>query len=239
MVKFSNKFRSDQAEIMDDVQFGGPEMRRLLDDLKKINKWLGGNNITINGIQKLLGQYPKDKPLVILDIGCGDGALLRKCADFAKKNQIELRGIGLDFNTNILKVAKEQSRDYPNIKFLNVDVFSDNYIIPECDIALYTLFLHHFDDEEVVDLVNMVLKKTRLGCVINDLHRSRIAFILFKFISFFFIKSDTAKHDGLVSIAKGFKKKELIDISRAIPYQKSVILWRWAFRYQWILKKTV
>jgi len=54
-----------------------------------------------------------------------------------------------------------------------------------------------------------------------------------------FLKTDTAKHDGLVSIARGFKKDELEHISKKIPNQKSEIHWKWAFRYQWILKKTI
>ncbi|MGB3342375.1 MAG: methyltransferase domain-containing protein [Aequorivita sp.] len=238
MIKFSDKYRSDQVEIMDDVEFRGREMERLLKDLKRINKWLGGNQITIDGIRKLLVQHPKNETVVILDIGCGDGELLRECAKYAKKNNIKLKGIGLDFNNNILDFAAEQSKAHPNIEFKKINVFSKENPIPNCDIALSTLFLHHFEDVEIIDLINKVMKKTRLGWVINDLHRSRIAFNLFKFISFFFIKSNTAKHDGLVSIAKGFKKRELIDISRAIPNQRSIIRWRWAFRYQWILKRT-
>src|SRR5690554_4781985 len=238
MIKFSNKHRSDQVEIMDDVEFQGLEMEKLLKDLNRINKWLGGNQITIDGIQKLLAQHPKNETVVILDIGCGDGELLRKCASYAEKNNIKLKGIGLDFNANIFEFAIKQSQAYPNIEFKKIDVFTEENLVPNCDIALCTLFLHHFDDEEVIDLIKKLMEKTRLGWVINDLHRSSIAFNLFKFISFFFIKSDTAKYDGLVSIAKGFKKRELINISRAIPNQRSEIRWRWAFRYQWILKRT-
>ncbi len=57
-----------------------------------------------------------------MDIGCGDGELLRKCSDFGNKNNMKLKCIGLDFNENILKIAKEQSNNYPNINFEKVDV---------------------------------------------------------------------------------------------------------------------
>jgi hypothetical protein len=145
----------------------------------------------------------------------------------------------LDFNKNILEYAENQSKDFPNIKFQKVDVFLEEELIPNCDIAVCTLFLHHFSDESIAELLKILLKKSNNGLVINDLQRSRIAFNLFKIVSNLFLKTDTSKHDGLVSIARGFKKRELEHISKKIPNQKSEIHWRWAFRYQWILKKTI
>ncbi|MBK5212517.1 MAG: methyltransferase domain-containing protein [Flavobacteriaceae bacterium] len=237
MILFNEKYRSDQLEIMDDLDFQGEEMKNLLKDLKVVNKWLGGNNITIDGLKKLLKNHQKNKSITLLDIGCGDGELLRKCSDFGIKNNFKFKCIGLDFNENILKVAKTKSRDYPNITFKKVDVFLNEELIPNCDIALCTLFLHHYSDEKIEDLLNTLIKRTRIGVIINDLQRNRQAFNLFKIVSRLFLKTETAKHDGLVSIARGFKKSELKSISNKIPNQKSYIHWRWAYRFQWILKK--
>lgn len=239
MITFSNKYRSQQLEIMDDLDFQGEEMKNLLGDLKYVNKWLGGNKVTLDGIEKLLRGNSKKEPITILDIGCGDGQLLRNCAKYAENNNLKLKCIGLDFNKNILEYAENQSKDFPNIKFQKVDVFLEEELIPNCDIAVCTLFLHHFSDESIAELLKILLKKSNNGLVINDLQRSRIAFNLFKIVSNLFLKTDTAKHDGLVSIARGFKKDELEHISKKIPNQKSEIHWRWAFRYQWILKKTI
>jgi ubiquinone/menaquinone biosynthesis C-methylase UbiE len=224
---------------MDDLDFQGPEMKNLLRDLKTVNKWLGGNNITLDGISKLLKNHSNKKPIKILDVGCGDGELLRKCSDFAEKNNLEFECLGLDFNKNILDYAKKQSKSYQNISFLKVDVFLNAELIPNCDIALCTLFLHHFNNEKIGILLKGLLKKSSKGLVINDLHRNRQAFCFFKLFHKFFLKTKTAKHDGLVSIARGFKKEELEAISRKIPNQQSAIAWRWAYRYQWILKKNL
>jgi 2-polyprenyl-3-methyl-5-hydroxy-6-metoxy-1,4-benzoquinol methylase len=224
---------------MDDLDFQGEEMKNLLGDLKTVNKWLGGNTITLNGIEKLLRDCSKNEPFTILDIGCGDGELLRKCAEYAKKNSLKFECIGIDFNENIIKYAENQSENFPNIKFQKVDVFLEEELIPNCDIAVCTLFLHHFSNERIEQLLNILLKKTNNGLVVNDLQRSGIAFNLFKVLSKLFLKTKTAKYDGLVSIARGFKKSELELISKKIPNKQSEIHWRWAFRYQWILKKTI
>jgi len=239
MITFSDKYRSEQEEIMDDLDFQGEEMKNLLKDLKIVNKWLGGNNITIDGLQKLLKNHPKNKSITLLDIGCGDGELLRKCSDFGEKNNFNFKCIGLDFNENILKVAKKQSNNYPNISFEKVDVFLNEELIPNCDIALCTLFLHHFKNEKIKSLLNVLLEKSYIGLIINDLQRSKEAFYLFKIVCKLFLSTETARHDGLVSIARGFKKSELEIFSKEIPNQKSDIHWCWAFRYQWILKKNL
>ncbi len=239
MITFSNKHRSQQAEIMDDLDFQSPEMKDLLNDLKLVNTWLDGNNITLKGIQKLLQNRSQTDKITVVDFGCGDGELLRKCADFGKKNNFNFEFIGIDFNENILQFAKMKSSGYTNIKFQKLDVFSEENLIPNCDIALCTLFLHHFPTEKIERLLKTMIHKTSIGLVINDLQRSKLAFELFKVASAFFLKSKIARHDGLVSVARGFKKVELQSIADKFPNQKSEIHWRWAYRYQWILKKTV
>ncbi|SRX56186.1 methyltransferase domain-containing protein [Aequorivita sp. CIP111184] len=239
MITFNNKQRSHQIEIMDDLDFQGEEMKNVLNDLKNVNRWLGGNNITIDGIEKLLNGYSKNSLITILDLGCGDGELLRKCADYGKNNNYNFECIGIDFNENILEFAKKKSFNYPNIKFKKIDVFLEEELLPNCDIAICTLFLHHFSSEKIETLLKIILEKSKKGLIINDLQRSLTAFKLFKFVSQMFLKTKTAQHDGLVSIARGFKKDELENISKKIPNQKSKIQWRWAFRYQWILKKNI
>ena len=238
MISFSNKHRSTQLEIMDDLDFQGDEMKNVLIDLKTVNKWLGGNNITINGIKNLLRSHSKNKTFVIVDIGCGDGELIRKCADFGLEENFNFEFIGVDFNENILTTARERSTGYKNIKFTKVDVLDEEQLIPSCDIVLCTLFLHHFNNENIENLLNRFLINSRIGAVINDLQRSKQAFYLFKLVSEIFLKTNTAKHDGLVSVARGFRKDELIAISEKITNQQSTIRWRWAYRYQWIIKKT-
>ena len=59
MIRYSSKYRSNETEIMDDFDLQGVEMKALLTDLKRVNKWLGGNSITLHGIGQLLIDHPK------------------------------------------------------------------------------------------------------------------------------------------------------------------------------------
>jgi hypothetical protein len=46
-----------------------------------------------------------------------------------------------------------------------------------------------------------------------------------------------SREDGLVSILRGFKKDELIRFSEKLNLTNYKIQWKWAFRYQWIIRK--
>ncbi len=237
MITYSKHYRSSQEEIMDNFSLQGDELSLLLSDLRRVNSLLGGTTITLNGIKKLLKGWDKKKPVSILDLGCGDGEILRKCATLANKEGFEFNLIGIDANKHIIEVAKKKSKNIPDITYTPLNIFEAIELDLEtldCDIVLCTLFLHHFNDETIVSFLKKISDKSRVGIIINDLHRSRLAFRLFKVFSYFFIKTSIAKHDGLVSVARAFKKKELQKFASNLKYV-STIKWRWAFRYQWII----
>jgi len=230
----NTKQRSDTIEIMDDLSMGGDVLLKTLDQLATINKWLGGNAITLNGIKLLLKQYPVDKPVTIVDLGCGGGDMLRKVADYGKKRGYTFKLIGVDANLHTIAYAEKLSLEYPEISYLHQDVFSEEFREMSYDIVLATLFIHHFKGDQLTDLLRMLQQNARLGIVVNDLHRHAMAYYLFKLLSIT-ISNEMVKQDGLTSILRGFKKEELVEISKELNV-KSQINWKWAFRYQWIIQ---
>jgi hypothetical protein len=237
MIGFSTKYRSRESEIMDDFNLQGQEMKTLLTDLKNVNKWLGGNAITINGITQLLQKKDRRGPVTIVDIGCGDGEMLREIARFGIKKGLDLNLIGVDANEFIISEAKVRSKEFLNLSFRQVNVFSEELDKIEFDIALCTLFLHHFSNSEIVHILNRLHGKAKVGIVVNDLERSFVAFWLFRIAGAVFLKTKIARHDGLVSVARGFRRGELLSFSEKIKNCESRIRWKWAFRFQWILTK--
>ena len=231
----STKYRSEEEEIMDDLDYNGSILHDTLDKLAKINQWLGGNNITISGLKKLLKDHSKSEPLTIIDLGCGGGDILREVSQFGKRKGYLFKLIGIDANQHTVNYAKSLSREYDNIEFKAMDVFSEDFIKLEYDIVLTTLFLHHFKESELIIFLKPVLEKAKLGIVVNDLHRHKLAYYLFKLLCMT-IKNKTIIEDGLISVLRGFKRQELKYISQKLKanYQ---IHWKWAFRFQWILKQ--
>ncbi|RZK55789.1 MAG: methyltransferase, partial [Pedobacter sp.] len=66
--------------------------------------------------------------------------------------------------------------------------------------------------------------------------RNKMAYYLFKALCFVFGLNDMSREDGLVSILRGFKKADLLAYSKALKLKYFSIKWKWAFRYQWIIK---
>lgn len=228
------KHRTIQDEIMDDFDLEGEDLRDALDQIAKINRLLGGNQVTIDGVRSLISHVDRSKELVIVDLGCGNGDMLRKVADFALKNNFSCKLIGIDANAFTIAYAQSLSEEYPSISYEVMDIFSEEFTALQYDIALCTLTLHHFTDEDILILLEKVSRNAQLGVVINDLHRSKLAYRLFQMICIVFRLNDMSREDGLVSILRGFKRSELEYFGQKLN-TKNNIRWKWAFRFQWII----
>jgi 2-polyprenyl-3-methyl-5-hydroxy-6-metoxy-1,4-benzoquinol methylase len=233
----NTKYRTDKPELMDDFSLEGEVLRDALDKIAKINTFLGGNKLTLFGVKKLIENHPKEAEILIVDVGCGNGDMLRYLADYGLKNNLIFKLIGLDANDFTINHARNLSVNYPNISYRCENIFDVKFKMIPSDIVLCTLTLHHFKDDEIMKIMAVFYANANLGIVINDLHRSRLAYRLFQLVCFVFKLNTMSREDGLVSILRGFKKKELIDFSKRLGFKKYIIEWKWAFRYQWIISK--
>jgi 2-polyprenyl-3-methyl-5-hydroxy-6-metoxy-1,4-benzoquinol methylase len=230
------KYRTQLTEIMDDFTLEGEILREALDKIAQINQLLGGNHLTLQGVKSILNEQDKAKEITIIDVGCGNGDMLRTLAEFGKKEGIKLSLIGIDANNFTINHAQNLSIHYPNISYRCEDVFESSFKELHYDIVLCTLTLHHFGDNEIVKLLQVFQQNAALGIIINDLQRSALSYRLFEALCFVFRLNAMSKEDGLVSILRGFKKKELLAFSKQLQFKNYSIQWRWAFRYQWIIK---
>jgi len=233
----NTKYRTDEPETMDDFAMEGEILRDALDKIAKINQLLGGNQLTLRGVQELIRNISKTTTITIADVGCGNGDMLRNLADYGLKNNLEFKLIGIDANNFTVNHAQQLSRNYPNISYRCDDIFDKNFAKLKYDIVLCTLTLHHFKDNEIIQLLNVFNVNSNIGIVINDLQRSAIAYRLFQALCLVFRLNDMSREDGLISILRGFKKVELIDFSEKLKFSNYKIQWKWAFRYQWIISK--
>ena len=233
----NTQYRTDEPETMDDCAMEGEILRDALDKIAKINQLLGGNQLTLRGVQKLIGNIFKTTTFTIVDVGCGNGDMLRTLADYGLKNNLNFQLIGIDANNFTVNHAQQLSRNYPNIRYQCEDIFDKSFEELKYDIVLCTLTLHHFKDDEIIHLLNVFNANSNIGIVINDLHRSAIAYRLFQALCLVFRLNKMSREDGLISILRGFKKVELVHFSEKLNFSNYKIQWKWAFRYQWIISK--
>ena len=232
----NTKHRTNAIEIMDDFTLEGEILREALDKIAKINQLLGGNNLTLQGVLHLLSKESTKNEVIIVDVGCGNGDMLRSLAVYANKNDLNFKLIGIDANQFTIEHAESLSKHYRNISYRCEDIFDDNFKSLKYDILLCTLTMHHFKDDEIAQLLSIFKSNATIGIVINDLQRSTIAYRLFQALCYIFRLNKMSKDDGLVSILRGFKKEELEAFSNKLSFQQYTIEWKWAFRYQWIIE---
>jgi 2-polyprenyl-3-methyl-5-hydroxy-6-metoxy-1,4-benzoquinol methylase len=235
MLFVDTRHRSQEDEIMDDFDMTGEMLRDSLDQIARINRWLGGNPITVNGVKQLVSNLPKSQPIHLVDLGCGNGDLLRILARWGRRQGRTFRLTGIDGNAYTIDYARKLSKDYPEIEYRTEMLPSSWLETADYDIVLCTLFLHHFPTEQLLQLLKVVQQQAKLGIVVNDLQRSALAYRLFQLITLP-VANPMVIRDGLVSILRGFKRKEMEAWAQELAPSDSLIRWRWAFRYQWIIK---
>ena len=231
-------YRTDEPEIMDDFTLEGKELQEALDKIAKINQLLGGNKLTLQGLKILIKNLDKRKEYTIVDIGCGNGNMLRYIANFGLENKYNFNLIGIDANAFTINHAINLSQNYRNISYKCEDIFNKQFDELKYDIVLCTLTLHHFKENEILELISVFYKNSTIGIIINDLHRSKLAYRLFQVVCLVFNLNKMSREDGLISILRGFKKEEFVTFAKKLGFENYILQWKWAFRYQWIIKST-
>jgi len=229
--------RSCAIEIMDDLTSSGEIIDQTLHELDVINHLLGGNQVTLRGLHSLL----KSKPwggLHVVDLGCGSGEMLKLVAQKFRTTNPQSTFTGIDANTNIMRYAQNHVAEFPEISIIAEDILGDRFKELKFDIVLATLFLHHFTSAQLVDIFRGLKQQTKVGMVINDLHRHWLAYYSIKFLTKLFSRSAMVKSDGPLSVLRGFRKQELIEILQKAGIENYTLKWKWAFRWQLIIPLT-
>jgi len=232
-VNFSN--RSSSIEIMDDLECQGEVVLQTLRELDFINHWLGGNSVTIQGLTKNWESISKENEIVIADLGCGSGEMLRLISNLATKENRKVKLIGFDANPHIVEYAKDHSREFQNISFEALNVFSADFKNRKFDVVLATLFMHHFSKEELIMLFSSLKSQTNLMIIVNDIHRHALAYYSIKWLTRLLSHSSMVKFDAPISVLRAFKKTEFTEVLSKAGINQYHLTWKWAFRWQLII----
>ncbi|MEZ4774729.1 MAG: methyltransferase domain-containing protein [Bacteroidia bacterium] len=225
--------RTQLPETMDDPSLSGDVLRSELDNLEKINQLLGGRKIVVDAIERVLDKKPMGKqPLSIADLGCGGGDILRVIATWAMKKGVPVQLYGLDFNETCIEYARAKSLKFPEIQYEKADVFSGEIPENSYDLVICSLFLHHFPDEQLPEIFHQLSRISRKAVIVNDLQRHWLPFLLFRMVTGLFRSPTVVRHDGLISIMRGFTRKELAERMSILNPVEWHIRWKWAFRFQ-------
>ena len=226
--------RADDPEIMDDLTCAGEVVNQTLRELDIINRWLGGNQVTLKAVWHLIGtrDAARVSPLTIADLGCGSGEILKRIAEFGRRNKIPMKLFGIDANPNIVEFARRNCSGYPEITFEAVDVLSPDFSQRTYDIIMGTLFFHHFDDPTLARLLARLKHQVKMGLIINDIHRHWLAYHSIRLLTRVFSSSTMVKFDAPLSVRRAFVRADWVRVLAKSEIATYAIQWKWAFRWK-------
>lgn len=227
--------RANSEELMDDLTCSGAVVDQTLRELDVINKLLGGNSVTVTGLNRLLKPIKPGTAISLADLGCGSGEMLIRINRWLSGKKIACTLTGVDANPFVISYAKKHCSARKNIDFNVSDILSDQFRSTSYDIVTATLFLHHFTNEQLIEIFSNLKRQARIGIVVNDLHRHWFAYHSIRLLTRWFSRSVMVQHDAPLSVHRGFKKNELRDVLAKAGLDHYSIRWRWAFRWELVI----
>lgn len=230
--------RSDKKEWMDDFSVAEKQLHRALKDLRMVNRWLGGYSSVLSAVRPQLVQHTH-RPLRVLDVGTGIADIPEYLVKWADKKGQALEVVAVDANKATLQYARRslnqrlRPHQAEQIHLQVADALALPFEENTFDICLASLFMHHLADHQAIQLLQTMDRVARYGLVVSDLHRSRIAYYGLKSMLGILPASAMVRHDGPLSVLRGFRYKELKSLADRADLQPYTIRWHWAFR--WIL----
>jgi 2-polyprenyl-3-methyl-5-hydroxy-6-metoxy-1,4-benzoquinol methylase len=199
------------------------DLNRLLRTVRQF-QWI---NALFSASRRLLREHffpvmerdPK-RVYTLLDVGAGGCDIALWAAREARRRGLKLTITALDNDPRILPIAHRTVRDCPEIRILEGNALDFGGLGP-FDFIFSNHFLHHLDWDEIGIFLRQVLSRTRLGFVMNDLMRSRFAYLGCTVLLWPWARRSFAYHDGRLSIRRGFLPGELRDFAtRNFPNER-------------------
>jgi len=202
------RFDPQVPEIMDRRGNDAALLRADLGVLDYINRFLGGHRIPLDYLDELLETAPIH-PVRILDLATGGADVPRAIARWARRRHLAVEITAVDGNPEIVTIAREQCAAWPEIRIEQHDLLALPYAPTSFDVVLCSLALHHFAEAKVVAILRRIHDIARVGYVINDLRRNRVAIGVSKLMARTIIRNPIARFDAPASCERAFSIPEL------------------------------
>jgi len=227
-MNFSKRIYDKELLDRDDIPF--TDILQNMKELNTINHWLGGHDITVRGLKKILElTNHHSSTLQIAEIGSGGGDNLRVLQSYCTKHAITATFTGIDINAHCIASAKLKD-PASLIHYIHSD-YRDVVFDDKPDVIFSSLFCHHFNESELVSIFQWMYANSKIGFFINDLHRHPLAYYSIYGLTKLFSKSYLVKNDAPLSVRRGFSKKELADMLELSGVSNYEVSWQWAFRF--------
>lgn len=221
--------RALEDEQMDAPDIDPATYAAVLRDLAKVNRWTFTAWPTLAFLDRAIGSR---KAFSLLDVGFGQGDMLRAIARWASKRGIEARLVGVDLNPLSAQVASAAGPADPAIEYRTGDYVDQ----PEAfDFIISSQVAHHMTDAQLDQFLRHMDANARAGWLVSDLHRHRFAHGGYPLLARLLGVHRIVREDGTLSIARSYRPREwpailaragidsaTVTIARRFPFRLTV-----------------
>jgi 2-polyprenyl-3-methyl-5-hydroxy-6-metoxy-1,4-benzoquinol methylase len=199
--------RSYESEYMD-----GPVSDRavLVDDLRNLramNRFLGGSRGLLYGLKRLLHEENLTS-FSLLDVGTGSADIPTAIARWSRHRCVTPRIVALDAHAITVKIAAQQTNDFPEIAVVQSDGATLPFRASSFDVVTASQFLHHFTEAKIVTLLQRWATLARKAIVISDLIRHPAAYYGIYAVTRLCTRNRMTIHDAALSVKRALTLQE-------------------------------
>jgi hypothetical protein len=194
-------------ELLDDPGADPAAVTQSLRNIARANRWFGGAAAVRFGLSRTLSQCARGETLSLLDLGTGCGDLPRVAVRWGARRGLHIVPLGLELNRAAAGLATAGGiptavgcAGTPPVRAKSVD------------LILVSQLAHHLTEASVVHLLRVCDQLARRAVIVADLRRHALAAPSFwcgaRLLGF----DSTTVGDGVTSIRRGFRRRELLDL---------------------------
>lgn len=195
--------RATADELMDDPALDAGTYIEVLHDLAQVNTLTLARRPTLKFLARTVASRSKFR---LLDVGFGDGDMLRAIARWARKRGIAAELVGIDLNPRSVASAREATPadlalDYRTGDY--ADLAGEGW-----DCVISSLVAHHMTRPQLVAFLRFMDREAAAGWLVNDLHRHGFAYAGWPLLAGLMRWHPIVRHDGRLSIARAYRPAE-------------------------------
>jgi SAM-dependent methyltransferase len=199
--------RRVEAEWLDELPPEDRRARASRADLRRVNRWMGQGAI----LQRLLRDVCTTPPRRILELGCGDGSFMLHLARRLARHWPGVELILVDRQDIADQATRRAFADLGwRVEIVVADVFDALSAVGPVDVTAANLFLHHFEQPRLAELLAKVAQRTG-AFVACEPRRNRVA-LTGSGLLWAIGCNDVSRHDARVSVCAGFSGRELSEL---------------------------
>ena len=192
--------RSHAEEQMDADDLDPAIYAAVVGDLAKVNVVTLAARPTLAFLARAA---KRSNTLKILDVGFGDGDMLRRIAHWADRRGVSAELVGVDLNPRSETAARAHGGAIRYVTGDYADLAGEPW-----DVIVSSLVAHHMTHAQLVAFLRFMEVHAKIGWLVNDLHRHRFAHLGFPLLATLARWHPMVRHDGTLSIARSYRPDE-------------------------------